>query len=293
MDNKYKIYFATENINSEAKVISVYPDYLYSHLNIQCNVIAKGNSDEACIYGDPLSFNKIISGTIPPNKKSFDIEGALPDPALLCAEMLFKSLKKIGVNCSENNINSNYIKPDSVLKLNTLYTHHSPNLSDIIYHTNIKSNNLYCESILMALGNGSALTGIKLVKEYWKKIGLNTEELYLVDGSGLSRENTLTTNFQANLLVKIYFDKNYQVLLKSLPVAGKEGSMSQIGNETFIENNMQAKTGYINRVRAYCGFLKSKSGKNLAFSLIINNYNCSAKSAKNKLEKFLIELGNL
>ena len=293
MDNKYKIYFATENINSEAKVISVYPDYLYSHLNIQCNVIAKGNSDEACIYGDPLSFNKIVSGTIPPNKKSFDIEGALPDPALLCAEMLFKSLKKIGVNCSENNINSNYIKPDSVLKLNTLYTHHSPNLSDIIYHTNIKSNNLYCESILMALGNGSALTGIKLVKEYWKKNGLNTEELYLVDGSGLSRENTLTTNFQANLLVKIYFDKNYKILLKSLPIAGKEGSMSQIGNETFIENNMQAKTGYINRVRAYCGFLKSKSGKNLAFSLIINNYNCSAKSAKNKLEKFLIELGNL
>jgi D-alanyl-D-alanine carboxypeptidase/D-alanyl-D-alanine-endopeptidase (penicillin-binding protein 4) len=145
----------------------------------------------------------------------------------------------------------------------------------------------------MALGNGSASNGIKLVKEYWKKIGLNTEELYLVDGSGLSRENTLTTNFQANLLVKIYFDKNYPVLLKSLPAAGKEGSMSQIGNETFIENNMQAKTGYINRVRAYCGFLKSKSGKNLAFSLIINNYNCSAKSAKNKLEKFLIELGNL
>ena len=293
MDNKYKIYFSTENINSVAKIISVYPDYLYSHINFQSNVTAKGSDDEACIYGDPLSFNKIISGTIPPNKKSFDIEGAIPDPALLCVEMLFKSLIKIGVNCSDKKINSNYIKPDSLSQINLLYTHHSPNLSDIIYHTNIKSNNLYCESILMALGNGNTLNGIKLVAEYCRKKGLNTEELFMVDGSGLSRENTLTTNFQANLLAKIYIDKNYQIFLKSLPVAGKEGSMSHIGNGTLIENNMHAKTGYINRVRAYCGFLKSKSGKNLAFSLIINNYNCSAKSAKNKLEKFLIELGNL
>ena len=74
--------------------------------------------------------------------------------------------------------------------------------------TNSSESNLF--TIRAFLGNGSALTGIKLVKDYWKKNGLNTEELYLVDGSGLSRENTLTTNFQANLLVKIYFDKIWE-----------------------------------------------------------------------------------
>ena len=69
--------------------------------------------------------------------------------------------------------------------------------------------------------------------------------------------------------------------------------MSNIGKGTLIENNLRAKTGYINRVRSYCGYVTSVTGKTLAFSIIFNNYNCSAKEAKNELEKFLIELWKL
>jgi D-alanyl-D-alanine carboxypeptidase len=56
---------------------------------------------------------------------------------------------------------------------------------------------------------------------------------------------------------------------------------------------MRAKTGYINRARGYCGYVKGKSGKEMSFSVLFNNYNCSAKEAKNKIEKFLVELGEL
>jgi D-alanyl-D-alanine carboxypeptidase/D-alanyl-D-alanine-endopeptidase (penicillin-binding protein 4) len=136
--------------------------------------------------------------------------------------------------------------------------------------------------------------GIDIVSNYWQKKGLDVSELFMVDGSGLSRANTVTTNFQASLLSKIHNDSIlFKTFNNSLPVAGKSGSMSNIGKGKLIENNMRAKTGYINRARGYCGYVRSKSGKDLAFSVLFNNYNCSAKEAKVKIEKFLIELGEL
>jgi serine-type D-Ala-D-Ala carboxypeptidase/endopeptidase (penicillin-binding protein 4) len=69
--------------------------------------------------------------------------------------------------------------------------------------------------------------------------------------------------------------------------------MTNIGKGKHIENNMRAKTGYISNARGYCGYVKTKTGKELAFSVLFNNYRCGAKAAKLKLEKFLVELGEL
>ena len=66
--------------------------------------------------------------------------------------------------------------------------------------------------------------------------------------------------------------------------------MSSMGKGSAIENNLRAKTGYINRCRAYCGYVKSKSGKELAFSIVFNNYHCSAREAKLKIEQFMLAI---
>jgi D-alanyl-D-alanine carboxypeptidase/D-alanyl-D-alanine-endopeptidase (penicillin-binding protein 4) len=116
----------------------------------------------------------------------------------------------------------------------------------------------------------------------------------MVDGSGLSRANTITTKIQATVLSKIYRDSlMYPSFNGCLPVAGKNGSMTSLCRGTFAENNLRAKTGYINRARGYCGYVKTKSGKELAFSVLFNNYDCSAKEMKLKIEKFLVALVEL
>jgi serine-type D-Ala-D-Ala carboxypeptidase/endopeptidase (penicillin-binding protein 4) len=294
MDNKFKVIYTSKENGSVATVVNTIPSYLNASITINSSVVAKGFEDNAIVYGDPFSYTKQVSGKIPPNKKSFEVEAVLPDPALLCAEMLYTSLTKVGIACNQKLIQSHYKKNDSLASAQLLYTHFSPTLDKIILHTNMKSNNHYCESILLTLGKGSIYNGIEAVKNYWQKQGLDKSELFMTDGSGLSRANTTTTFYQANVLSKLFKDSlHYKVFNASLPIAGKNGSMSNIGKATFIENNMRAKTGYINRVRSYCGYVTSQSGKNLAFSIIFNNYNCSAKDAKNEIEKFLIELGKL
>ena len=293
-DNKFKIIYTSKEVGSKAIVEKKIPAYLSNTITINSNVICKGTEDDAFVTGDPFAYTKDVNGKIPPNKTNFEVEAALPDPALLCAEKLFLSLSKIGIKCNQKLIQSNYKKSDSTITKTTFYSHYSPSLEKIIFYTNLKSNNHYCETILRAIGKGSMYLGIDAVKNYWQKQGLDVSELFMVDGSGLSRANTVSTNFQASLLSKIYNDNNfYTTFNASLPVAGKSGSMSNIGKGTFLENNMRAKTGYINRARGYCGYVKTKSGKDLSFSVLFNNYNCTAKEAKTKIEKFLVELVEL
>lgn len=293
-DNKFTVVYCSKETGCKADIVKTMPSYLSNTIIINSNVVAKGTEDDAYVYGDPFSYVKEISGKIPPNKTNFEVDAALPDPALLCAEMMYSSLVKAGIKCKPGQIQSIYKKSDSTATRTPLYSHYSPSLDKIVYFTNLKSNNHYCETILRTVGKGSMYLGIDAVKNYWQKKGLDVSELYMVDGSGLSRADNVTTAFQASLLSTIYKDSIlYKPFNNSLPVAGKSGSMGNIGKGTFIENNMRAKTGYINRARGYCGYVKTKSGRDIAFSVLFNNYNCSAKDAKVKIEKFLIELAEL
>jgi D-alanyl-D-alanine carboxypeptidase/D-alanyl-D-alanine-endopeptidase (penicillin-binding protein 4) len=292
MDNKFKVNFSTKESGSLAKITGISPSYLSNSITLTSDVTAKGTEDEAYAYGDPFSFTKEIHGTIPPDKNNYEIEVALPDPALLCAEYLYTSLTQLGIKCNANLIRSDYKGVDNGRQL--VYTHYSPTLDRIIYFTNIKSINHYCESITRTIGKGNKDAGLNQVKKYWSARGIDTTELFMDDACGLSRINTATTNFESQLLCKIYRDTSmYKILNGSLPIAGKQGSMSSLGKGKFIENNLRAKTGYITRIRAYCGYVKTKSGKDLAFSVMFNNYNCSAKEARLKLEKFMVALGEL
>lgn len=294
MDNKFRILYNSKATGSKAEVKSIAPNYLKTPITVSSNVEAKGTEDEAYVYGDPFSYHKEVAGRIPPNKNNYEVEAALPDPALLCAERLYLSLQKAGISCRQSACLSNYKKEDTLVAKQLLYTHFSPTLDKIVLYTNLKSNNLYCESLLRTMGKGQVPAGIEAVKAYWQKRGLDVSELFMSDGSGLSRSNTVTTGFQARLLCKIYRDSlNYRTFNASLPVAGKSGSMSSIGKGTVIENNLRAKTGYINRARGYCGYVKTRSGQELAFSLLFNNYACTAKEARLKLEKFMVALGQL
>jgi serine-type D-Ala-D-Ala carboxypeptidase/endopeptidase (penicillin-binding protein 4) len=295
-DNKFSVFFTSGSLGTKATVSSIDPNYVKSPIAILSSVVAKGSEDEAYVYGDPYGFIKDISGNIPPNKTNYEVEAALPDPALLCAETFAKALKKENMVIDEKKCQSTYQKNtnDSTVTLTELHTHTSPSLERMVYFTNTRSNNHYAESFLATLGKGNTNSGIAAVKNYWDKRGLDASELFMVDGSGLSRANTVTANVLTQLLAKMARDSvNYKSFYNSLPIAGKNGSMTNIGKGTFIENNMRAKTGYINRVRTYCGYVKTKSGKELAFSILLNNYSCSAKEAKQVLEDFMIGLADL
>ena len=56
-----------------------------------------------------------------------------------------------------------------------------------------------------------------------------------------------------------------------------------------VYNDMHMKSGSINSVQAYTGY-QTHNGRELCFSIIVNNYNGSSRGIKDKMFKVLDEL---
>lgn len=296
-DNSVSIYF---NSNNEDSCNITHTKPVLEGVTYKSDVTANAQRDEALVYGAPFGNIYYVHGYIPKGKKEFEVKASHPDPAYQCAKDFYDLCgKMISITGKPTTVRRMEVLNEKVNKnrkiLSIIYS--SP-LSDIIVKTNINSDNTYTEQLLRTLGNlkgsgGTTEAGILVVKKYWKSLGVNLDGLYMTDGSGLSRSNGITPLVQATILHKISKQKWFAVFLKSLPVAGKSGTMSSLCVGTLAENNMQAKTGYINRARGFTGYVKTKSGKLVCFSLLANNYDCSASVMKKKLERILVAIANL
>lgn len=295
-DNKYKVYLKSGATGSNTTVIKTEP--AIDGLLFINNVTAGGNDDNAFIYGAPFTYYRKAQGTIPANNNNYDIDGSIPDPALFCAQQLHNSLKAIGITST--------IKPTTVrvlkeagtyapLPKKTLLTNYSPSLSDIVYWTNLKSNNLYAEHLLKYIaytenGIGRESEGTEIITNYWKKKGVDAGGFFMNDGCGLSRSNVITTKTETQILRLMSKDKNFKAFYDSFPVAGKSGSLGNLCAGTSAENNLCAKSGYITRARGYAGYVKNKKGEMLCFAVLANNYECTPSEMKKKLEKLLVAI---
>ena len=287
MDNKFSLYFNSKDIDTEAKLLPLSSDLI--DLNFDSEVVAAGKKDNAVVYGSPYEKTRKIGGFIPPLKDSFEVEAALPNPALYFAKSLKKILQK-----NEISVNGNCKVEKNDRPTTELFTHLSPTLDKIVYYCNLKSNNQYAESLLKTLGlkknkRGNTINGIAAVEEFWKSRGIDTKAIFISDGSGLSRSNGITPEQQSRILTIISKDSLlFKPIYNSLPISGISGSLAGIGKGTVLENNLHAKSGYIERVRAYCGYLNNQSKQTCSISVILNNYACSASTAKLLVEKVML-----
>ena len=120
---------------------------------------------------------------------------------------------------------------------------------------------------------------------------MDTQGLSLHDGSGLSQYNAITPRQMVFLLkyMKLesgYFDDFYN----SMAIAGETGTIRNMFKGTVAEGQLRAKSGTVNRVKAYAGYVKTKSGREIAFSMVVNNFSCKSREAKAKLEQLMIAL---
>jgi D-alanyl-D-alanine carboxypeptidase/D-alanyl-D-alanine-endopeptidase (penicillin-binding protein 4) len=108
-----------------------------------------------------------------------------------------------------------------------------------------------------------------------------------IDGSGLSRYNLFTPNDLVFVLKKLKDDFGFERIKSILP-SGGQGTLKNyfIANEPFI----YAKTGTMSNNSCLSGYLQTRKGKWLIFSIMVNNYSGKAASVRKSIEKLLREI---
>ncbi len=160
---------------------------------------------------------------------------------------------------------------------------HSVNLasSDILK----KSNNMIAETLFkLAGGKFSQSTGtiegsIDMFNKYYEEKGINVENVRVVDGSGVSKNNLLTTDFVTNVLLNQASSSDFDYLKSNLATPN-EGTLTD--RMLYFKDKLYAKTGTLSNVSAIAGYLTAKSGKIYAFCIMIND----AKSKSTDLKSF-------
>ena len=147
-----------------------------------------------------------------------------------------------------------------------LYVHQSEPLCDMIKRMNTESDNFTAEQLGYALGGGSRLRGLEIIRTFLGKAGIDTSQIELADASGLSRKNFVTPRQIVRLLTTMHRHRFGSCYIESLAGMG-EGTL-----EERKLANVRAKTGTLGNVSALSGYLSAPSGNTFAFSIICNHF---------------------
>jgi serine-type D-Ala-D-Ala carboxypeptidase/endopeptidase (penicillin-binding protein 4) len=280
-ENQFDIKFKTGHVDSPIGVLRTVPDMPYLSFKSELLNAPSGTGDNAYAYlpvGGKLMY---LRGTYAQDQEKKSISVALSDPAYDAAYRLADTLQRIGIMVSGGAESTGSLtakqQPTPQISQN-LTTILSPTLSKIIYWLNQKSINLYAEQLLKTIAwkSGKQATtnnGVEVEQDFWKGRGVDPHSLNVVDGSGLSPSDRVTTFTMATVLKSAKGTDWFPDFYESLPTY----------------NNMKMKSGSILNVLTYAGY-QTHNGRELCFSIMVNNFNGSSRGVKEKMFRLLDEL---
>jgi len=198
-------------------------------------------------------------------------ELVVDEPAMFCAGALRDALASQGITV------------DGTVKLGVTPANAkritgfpSPPLARLIAVMNRESVNHYAELLFRDVahsesGVGSAENGNTLLRRFaHDKLGIDSNEVYAADGSGLSVLDRVSPRAMVHLLSYAHNAPWGPSFHASLPVAGESELLRHRMRATPAQGNLHAKTGTTNTVISLAGYVTALDGEVLAFSFIYN-----------------------
>lgn len=142
---------------------------------------------------------------------------------------------------------------------------------------NKTSQNLHAEMLLRLLGktygtDGSFEEGTRVVRQFLVDAGIDDDDFFLYDGSGLSPKDKIAPRALTHLLAYASHQPWGAAWRDTLPIAGVDGTLDNRFKNTPFQGKMWAKTGTLDEVNALSGYVTTASGRIVAFSILVNNH---------------------
>jgi D-alanyl-D-alanine carboxypeptidase/D-alanyl-D-alanine-endopeptidase (penicillin-binding protein 4) len=230
----------------------------------------------------------------PPRTESF----AVTDPPLYTARAMRQVLAEAGIAV----VGSTRSTTDSMLYRQArsappLASVASRPLRDWIFPILNTSQNLFAETLLKHLGRrfgkaGSWEEGLTVERRFLiDSVKIDSTEISLHDGSGLSSANLVSPNAFTKLLRFIRKHPGYPTFAAGLPLAGGVGSLHTRFVGTRLSGRVRAKTGSITGVNTLSGYIERQDGKTIVFSVQANHHALKSREILAAIDSLVLEMG--
>lgn len=217
------------------------------------------------------------------------IEVTVHEPGLIFARLMADRLVSMGVMASAAPV-VRLAQDGEQLAEGRTVSIISTKLPTALQRCNVDSQNLYAECLLKAIGHavtgqpGSWSNGSTVLRMTIKEqLGVDSGETVIADGSGLSKDNRVTPYLMASWLSHMAKNKDLAETFVASMADADEGRLATRFKDRKLRNTVHAKTGYIKNVLCLSGYVTSpKTGRRLAFSVLVNNFNEGTSAGKVK-----------
>lgn len=225
-----------------------------------------------------------------PRLREFRFHAA--DPAGLSAHTIRTAAEKAGIRVLGREAREGITPSGAVI----IARHESPPLSELVSGMNKYSNNFMAEMLLKGLAGhlagppGTTGKGVELVRATLNEAGVPTDTGMLDCGSGLSRFCLLTPEAFCRLLIAAWHDPNIEAaFLSSLAANAEEGTLRRRMRKPGL--SVRGKTGTLNDVIAFAGYVSGPSEKSYAVAIMLNDVRDRSR-ARQAIDAFLEDVAS-
>jgi D-alanyl-D-alanine carboxypeptidase/D-alanyl-D-alanine-endopeptidase (penicillin-binding protein 4) len=237
----------------------------------------------------------VAYGEIPLGTAARTESFAVRDPAYYAAMVLAETLARAGIEVDPAATRVTAVQPTA---LQPLFEYRSPPLPRVIGPVLQTSQNWFAEQLLKTLGReargeASWAAGLEIETKFLRDVvALDTGFFRLRDASGLSTGNLVTPAALTQLLRYIAITPRQRIVLDALPVGGAStGSLRS--RFTDLPGRVRAKTGSVRNVASLSGLVRTDSGRDLAFSIIVNGTGLPAGRVQGAIDEVVRILARL
>lgn len=274
----------------EAATAKVENDDGYFQLTNDANTSARGSSLTIGVTRGLSDNNLRVWGDFPATGRSYSVRVSVHKPALWAARLFRQELEKRGITVEGEAVaRDSRVAPrerfDAERALELAFVQ-SKSLGEIARATNKYSINISAELILRTLGRerreaaadpdpvrmrirGDDEAGTGFIRLWLERNGIQTAGLSLHDGSGLSRLDIVTPEATARLHAAMAQSPAAKIFRDSLPVAGRDGTLS--GRLAATGGRIQAKTGTLSYNNSLSGYVQGADNELYAFAILCND----------------------
>jgi D-alanyl-D-alanine carboxypeptidase/D-alanyl-D-alanine-endopeptidase (penicillin-binding protein 4) len=285
-------YFTTTISNKTSAGIVIRPDYPYirtatSEIVSDVTIIHRDSLPSLTSFSSPDACRYLIRGELPAGKE-VELDCALQNPAVALEFWLSDYFAGKGIPIYNKGIDLTFEREKRLLM-----EIESPPYYELARFANYTSNNLVADAVFKNIskqttGECSFSKSAECIHSILQAMNLDVQNIRIVDGSGLSRQNLMTSEFMCGFLRAI--EERIPGFHFSLPSPGTDKSTLKYFMTTYpteTRKRIFLKSGSMTGVMNYAGYIVSKSGKTMCITVMANNFLCPKRTLKPVLEQLV------